>query len=415
MQMRREDQFHKRKAAESPDQSQVKLNSQKKWIFPAIFLIIACLIAAGSYTYYLSIRAATAKVPIGAVVVKAQGFDSCNTPSASAMAAWWGHAPYRWIAAYMGGDAYASSCSNANFTATWVNTIIGQGWSLAPIWVGLQAPCSGIAPAMSSTTATSKAQGISDADQAVAAAVALGLPTGVPIFFDMEHYDAGNASCIAAVNSFIDGWDQEVTAKGFMSAVYLSASDINSMRTGGITVPKDIWMAGGGTIYTSSYNANCSVFGNNYVSDSYWVTHQRAYQYTGGHTETYNGVSINIDSDCSDLYLASKVKVSTPTPTPVVSTSTTAPTSDVSPTPTALSSGNPFPTSNPPTPTPAPTILDGIIAGQNGDGLLPIVEYIVVAISMVACLYLFLRISLGGRNYSQRGRVASSYRYSRYH
>lgn len=65
-------------------------------------------------------------------------------------------------------------------------------------------------------------------------------------------------------------------------------------------------MAGGGNVWSGSYNPSCSVFGNSYVPDSAWANHQRAYQYTGGHSETYNGTTIaNIDSDCGDFTLAS--------------------------------------------------------------------------------------------------------------
>jgi hypothetical protein len=33
---------------------------------------------------------------------------------------------------------------------------------------------------------------------------------------------------------------------------------------------------------------------------AHWVSDQRLHQYRGGQSETYNGVSINIDNDCAD-------------------------------------------------------------------------------------------------------------------
>ena len=36
------------------------------------------------------------------------------------------------------------------------------------------------------------------------------------------------------------------------------------------------------------------------VSSSSWTNHQRLKQYRGGHDETWGGVTMNIDSDCTN-------------------------------------------------------------------------------------------------------------------
>ena len=36
------------------------------------------------------------------------------------------------------------------------------------------------------------------------------------------------------------------------------------------------------------------------VSSGHWTEHQRHKQYEGGHNETYNGVTLNVDSTCSN-------------------------------------------------------------------------------------------------------------------
>ncbi len=241
----------------------------------------------------------------GTALVQGPGFDTCSAPSSSVLTAWWGASPYRWFGTYLGGEA-AGSCSGADLTASWVEGVVSKGWGFLPIWSGLQSPCasaSNIIHRMSSNASTSSGQGISDADQAMAIAAGLGLSSGVPIFFDMEQY-SGDSTCISATNAFLNGWDHELGAHGYLSGLYESSSDIPSVLSGGITEPQEIWMAGGGNVWSGSYNSSCSVFGNTYVSDSNWDNHQRAYQYTAGHNETYQGITLNIDSDCGDFTLA---------------------------------------------------------------------------------------------------------------
>lgn len=47
-------------------------------------------------------------------------------------------------------------------------------------------------------------------------------------------------------------------------------------------------------------NTHTSVVTNNCIAATHWVNNQRHKQYAGGHNETWNGVTINIDSDCSN-------------------------------------------------------------------------------------------------------------------
>lgn len=41
------------------------------------------------------------------------------------------------------------------------------------------------------------------------------------------------------------------------------------------------------------------------LSNSLWNNHQRIRQYTGGHNETWGGLTLNIDSDVSEGVVAS--------------------------------------------------------------------------------------------------------------
>lgn len=187
---------------------------------------------------------ATLSAVLGTALVQGPGFDACDVPSRNALASWWGTSPYRWIGTYLNGAEANAACDRSNFTASWVSSVGGQGWGVMPIWAGLQSPCAvssyiGSDVRMSSNTGTSYAQGASDADQASSATASLGFPNGSAIFFDMEAY-SGDSTCIAATNAFINGWDHELSARGYLSGLYESSSNIPSVLNGGITEPQEI-------------------------------------------------------------------------------------------------------------------------------------------------------------------------------
>ncbi len=253
-----------------------------------------------------SVNAASSSMRAG--VFTGYAFDACKAPSTATLQAWQA-SPYRALGIYIGGTNRA--CAQANLTPQWVLDTTASGWSLLPLYVGLQAPCisqSGLSK-ISSTLATAANQGRAAADDAVAKAQALGLPTGSPIWFDMEGYKVGNTACSNAVRSFVTAWNDELRAVGFVPGVYgSSASTIRDVST--LDTPPDLaWIA--------NWNGVQSVFGDRYVSDSIWANHQRVHQYKGGHNETYGGVTINIDSNIVDSAVVGGIAPPPPPPTPV--------------------------------------------------------------------------------------------------
>jgi hypothetical protein len=253
-----------------------------------------------------SVNAASTSMRAG--VFTGYAFDACKAPSTATLQAWQA-SPYRALGIYIGGTNRA--CAQANLTPQWVLDTTASGWSLLPLYVGLQAPCisqSGLSK-ISSTLATAADQGRAAADDAVAKAEALGLPTGSPIWFDMEGYKVGNTACSNAVRSFVTAWNDELRAVGFVPGVYgSSASTIRDVST--LDTPPDLaWIA--------NWNGVQSVFGDRYVSDSIWANHQRIHQYKGGHNETYGGVTINIDSNIVDSAVVGGIAPPPPPPTPV--------------------------------------------------------------------------------------------------
>lgn len=218
------------------------------------------------------------------------GFDACSTPSSGAMSAW-GSSPYRAVAVYIGGTNMA--CAQPNLTSAWVGAETNAGWHLIPAYVGLQAPsnscgCQAIAPS------NAQAEGTAAATDAVTQAAAVGIAPRSPIYFDMENYSR-TATNSSAVLSFLASWTTQLHAEGYDSGVYSNPgsgiADLLSQVGTGYPEPDDIWFANwNGQQSTSDPSIPAAAFAD----------HQRLHQYSGGHNETYGGVTINIDGDYLD-------------------------------------------------------------------------------------------------------------------
>jgi hypothetical protein len=249
-----------------------------------------------------ALRAASAGVYTG------YAFDACHAPSQAALKAWTA-SPYRALGIYIGGVNRA--CGDGNLSGSWVTSTLAAGWSLLPLYVGLQAPCvsqSGLAK-ISLVAATATGQGRSAAADAVARATGFGLPGGSPIYADIEGYAQNDASCTKAVQSFVTGWTTGLRAAGYLAGVYGSAgSTIRDLVGLGSALPNAAWIA--------NWNGVESVFGDPYVSDALWTNHQRIHQYKGGHDETWGGTTINIDSNYADGPVVGGGAVGSPPPPP---------------------------------------------------------------------------------------------------
>jgi hypothetical protein len=223
-------------------------------------------------------------------VTSGLGFDACTAPSVATMTAWLS-SPYRVAGTYLGGVNWA--CSYGNFNTTWVGQVAAEGWRFIPIWVGPQAPCTGITGAVTINPAQAAAQGQAEAASAVAAAQSFGYGTGSPIYFDMEGYDSSDTSCAQAVLTFLGGWTRGLHAAGYLSGVYSSAgSGITDLAAeyGNQSYPRpdDVWIADwtGDPVLTDPYLSNAD-----------WPGHHRLHQYYGGHDETWGGATVNVDND----------------------------------------------------------------------------------------------------------------------
>ena len=221
------------------------------------------------------------------------GFDTCDAPSLTTLQAWLA-SPYRALGIYIGGANRA--CTNAQLSRPLGR--LGRGDRLGDR-AALRRACRRRAahrPASRrSAPSAAAAEGTSAADDAIASASQLGLPAGSPIYFDMEGYALDNAACTQTVQTFLSAWVAELHGQGYLAGVYGSAAstmrDLQALTTTS-AAPDDVWIA--------DWNGDTSVFGDPYVSDGIWTNHQRIHQFSGGHRETYGGVTLDIDGDSLD-------------------------------------------------------------------------------------------------------------------
>ena len=237
-------------------------------------------------------------------IAQGHGFDTCAAPSSATMDAWWPGTPFFNVGIYFGGAN--RGCSQPNLTKAWIAHQQATGWGLLPIWFGPQMgdpSCTNkhVWNSNISTNATTAyKQGYAEAQTAYLAAADLAFALAdMPIIYDLEAYSGGTTSattCRNAAKSFLKGWAdylQEPTAQ--RSGVYGSAcgSHVDDFASDG-NPPDFIWFA------DWSGNPHTSVVTNGCIVAGHWVNHQRHKQYQGGHHETWNGVTINIDSVCSN-------------------------------------------------------------------------------------------------------------------
>jgi hypothetical protein len=220
------------------------------------------------------------------------GWDACAASIAKAQA-FWSNTPYWNMGLYLGGSSYGGGCKR------WSSAEVGQlrtmGYKFLPLWVGPQAPCTGFPSRFSTDTGTAYDQGRAEAKAVYNVAAGLGWDTtNAPMIYDLEGFDTSNGGCLNATKSFINGWVYQLhVAPAQRAGVYGSscASGLNSYSTIA-NVPDFIHGASWNGVKSTS-NLSCIPAGN-------WTQRQRHKQYQGGHNETWNGVTMNVDSDCSN-------------------------------------------------------------------------------------------------------------------
>jgi hypothetical protein len=227
------------------------------------------------------------------------GFDACQAPSSDQMHAWLS-SPFRSVGIYIGGDN--RGCSQPTLNAAWVSTVANEGWHLAPLYVGPQAPCTSATRVSVINTTYPGYFGALSADDAIAQANALGLGPNTPIYFDMEAYNSSDPFCVEVVRQFVANWVNELHLHGYVAGYYSSSA--SGIRDEALIAPNPAY-AHPDAIWFANWDNRGSVFGDPFFSDALWFNHQRLHQYQGGHLESWGGVVLNIDNSIDDGPLAS--------------------------------------------------------------------------------------------------------------
>ncbi|MGW1345234.1 glycoside hydrolase domain-containing protein [Kribbella sp. NPDC002412] len=239
--------------------------------------------------------------PAGSTATRFTGlaFDTCTAPTVAQMTAWKA-SPYKAIGIYIGG--INRSCAQPQLTPSWVSSVTRMGFRLIPIYLGYQAPCTFRTNAVKMTAPSATFQGGLLARDAVNTARALNLLAGSAIYFDLEHYEATDATCKTTVLRFLSAWTKELHRLGFLSGVYAHQNSgaphlASAYNSTSYARPDALWIA--------RWDGNSSLTGWPTVPNSFWAVGQRGKQYVGDHNETHGGVTLNIDSDRFDAPVAS--------------------------------------------------------------------------------------------------------------
>jgi hypothetical protein len=243
-----------------------------------------------------SVASVPARATWGNFLTETKGLDSCAAPSIATMQAFWNGTPYYTWYIYVGGISRA--CAQPNLTASWVqqvSTIAGPpDWGLVPIWVGPQAPCTTYAHRMSSNTTTAYNQGYAEAQSANGAVWGLGMGGGIPIVVDIEAFNTSNSTCLAAVKAYVRGWSAFLQSPPAQPAGVYGSTCGSGLNNYAALSPHPDW------IWGAYWNGNPSTSNMACITATNWANRQRHKQYQGGHNETWNGKTVNVDSDCAN-------------------------------------------------------------------------------------------------------------------
>lgn len=222
-------------------------------------------------------------------ISKGMGVDGCGITTSEAQALW-SNTPYYNFGLYLGGSA-----AGCPISGSYASTILGQGWSALPLWVGPQAPCSGYRSTFSYDGATAFNQGKTEALSSYNVIHGWGWNTdSAPIIYDLEGFNTGNSSCLNAAKQFISGWTYQMhVAPAQKAGVYGSTCGSGLGSYASIANVPDF-------IDGADWNGNKSTSNMACIPSDTWVFSQRHKQYQGDHNETWNGVTVTIDSDCSN-------------------------------------------------------------------------------------------------------------------
>ncbi|GIV73249.1 MULTISPECIES: glycoside hydrolase domain-containing protein [Caldilinea] len=234
------------------------------------------------------------------------GFDMCELTGEENLRRWIEASPYRAVNLYIGGALRA--CRNRLLDAELLEWLTRQGWTFIPTWVGPQAPCTNFREKFDFNPVIAFSQGRAEAEKAIESARRLGLTeadgSGTVIYYDLEAYNGQDPACVEAARAFVAGWVQRLHESNNQAGLYAHACSPPIAEYATLPTPPDaVWFAAWNR---PSFDPNVTVWdiSPNCLPPTLWTRQQRIYQYTGGHPETWGGVTLPIDSNALDGIVA---------------------------------------------------------------------------------------------------------------
>lgn len=115
----------------------------------------------------------------------------------------------------------------------------------------------------------------------------------MPLSYDLEGFQT-TSSCVAAAQAFINGWTHQLAVSPPQdSGVYGSVCGSDLQAYAYISLPPVY-------IHGADWDGNSDTSTMACVNPGDWVYSQRLKQYNGPHTETWNGVTLSVDSDSAN-------------------------------------------------------------------------------------------------------------------
>ena len=280
--------------------ARLKARATGRWLYLGLF-------ATGALVASQIVADAPAAVAAGAPTpyVYHQGFDTCESLTTGDLLAWWQSTPNWTVGLYLGGeDGAAVGCTGLG-SGVW-NYALNLGYGVEGFWYGAQMPtsCGGATgrPAyISLNDSTATTEGENEAKAAASAAASYGLPASAPIYADLEGF-ANNSGCLAAAQSFVNGWSYEMNnLTAYAGDLYgSSCSSYLGNMTAHSNVPRAIAPDDSGVDVTGVYGLQC-------LADNLWDHNQRVHQTENQLYHVFNGVGLYVDEDCADGPLISSV------------------------------------------------------------------------------------------------------------
>lgn len=234
------------------------------------------------------------------------GFDKRDFPGLGPMQTWYDTSPYEWVGYYLPSPCYAGAAWTGNR-----RQLVEQGWGLAVLYVGLQAPRAAARAgdtATSSVTAAATAaaagnptrcsqntlsadQGRIDADDAVNVAAADGFREGTTIFLDVERAEPYPA----ALDAYVRAWVARVLERRFTPGLYGHRINAETL----FASQRAVYRAAGDLREPPFWVANSQGFDLRKSPSESGSPFAAVWQNPSDANETHGGVTFRIDSNVS--------------------------------------------------------------------------------------------------------------------